>query len=146
MTTNIRQAKSPIDLRQTVRQLLDEMRTEIEKRKGYSPRAEWISTTIEAILLSATEPLPVEIDWGRGHFTRQETKLISFLFARIGKAIARDTLLSAMYWERPGFEADPKSIDIWICKLRRKLRDLGEPYSIETVWGFGLRMVSAPSH
>ncbi|GAA2871795.1 DNA-binding response OmpR family regulator [Aminobacter niigataensis] len=58
------------------------------------------------------------------------------------QTVAAGQLLADVYWLE---NEDPeiKIIDVWICKLRKKLLPLG--VKIETVWGRGYRLLPVAS-
>jgi len=78
----------------------------------------------------------VEISGARLHLTGKEYQMLELLALRKGTTITKETLLSQLYggMDEPGM----KIIDVFICKLRKKLASVstGRNY-IETVWGRG---------
>jgi len=68
--------------------------------------------------------------------TTKEYKVLELLALRQGSAITKEMLLSHLY--RGMDEPGQKIIDVFICKLRKKLADAsgGKDY-IETIWGRG---------
>lgn len=73
-------------------------------------------------------------------FTNCEIRLIELLARREGQTLTKDCLLHGMYFDRPDCDwPELKIIDVFVCKLRRKLE--GTPHEIETVWGLGYRYV-----
>jgi len=68
--------------------------------------------------------------------TAKEFRIIEFLALRKGAVLSKDTFLSHLYGGID--EPEPKIIDVFICKLRRKLVDNGaKGLNIDTVWGQG---------
>ena len=68
--------------------------------------------------------------------TAKEFRIIEFLALRKGAVLSKDAFLSHLYGGID--EPEPKIIDVFICKLRRKLVDNGaEGLNIDTVWGQG---------
>ncbi|XDZ63692.1 response regulator transcription factor [Alphaproteobacteria bacterium LSUCC0396] len=68
--------------------------------------------------------------------TAKEFRIIEFLALRKGAVLSKDALLSHLYGGID--EPEPKIIDVFICKLRRKLVDNGtEGLNIDTIWGQG---------
>lgn len=67
------------------------------------------------------------------------TKTESLLFARLKRyeLATKETLLQVVEAVNRT-EQDIKSIDVWICYLRKKLRH--SPYVITTVWGRGYKL------
>lgn len=60
------------------------------------------------------------------------------LYAARGGLVSRERLLSNLYLVEAD-EADIKIIDVFVCKIRKKLRPLG--VEISTAWGRGYRLV-----
>jgi DNA-binding winged helix-turn-helix (wHTH) protein len=78
----------------------------------------------------------VEISGTGVHVTRKEYQLLELLSLRKGTTLTKDMILNHLYG---GFdEPEQKVIDVFICKLRKKLADAscGKNY-LETVWGRG---------
>ena len=68
--------------------------------------------------------------------TAKGFRIIEFLALRKGAVLSKDAFLSHLYGGID--EPEPKIIDVFICKLRRKLVDNGaEGLNIDTVWGQG---------
>lgn len=69
--------------------------------------------------------------------TRLESALVKILHDNLGKPITKERLHSAIYAMRvtDAEVPEPKIIDVFICKIRRKLS--GSPWHIKTNWGFG---------
>lgn len=73
------------------------------------------------------------------HFPIVERRVVQALYEARGGLMSRDRLMAAVYYDRAIDEVpDDKIIDIWVCKIRKKLPD---GVAIETVWGRGWRMV-----
>ncbi len=78
----------------------------------------------------------VEIDGARIHVTGKEYAILELLSLRKGSTLTKDMFLNHLYGGID--EPELKIIDVFICKLRKKLKHAcgGESY-IETVWGRG---------
>lgn len=78
----------------------------------------------------------VETDDGPIHLTGKEYAMLELLSLRKGSTITKDAFLNHLYGGMD--EPELKIIDVFICKLRKKLAAAagGENY-IETVWGRG---------
>jgi two-component system, cell cycle response regulator CtrA len=78
----------------------------------------------------------VEINGARVHLTDKEYQILELLSLRKGTTQTKGSILNHLYggMDEPG----AKIIDVFICKLRRKLANAsgGKNY-IETVWGRG---------
>ncbi len=78
----------------------------------------------------------VEIDGGPVHLTGKEYGMIELLSLRKGTTLTKEMFLNHLYGGMD--EPELKIVDVFICKLRKKLMAAtgGESY-IETVWGRG---------
>lgn len=76
-------------------------------------------------------PLALPIEWG---LTGSEAQVFSFLTTR--ELASKEQIMSALYGLRAGAEeVEPKIVDVFVCKIRKKLKPFG--VNIETVWGRG---------
>src|ERR1700704_1078045 len=78
----------------------------------------------------------VEVSGARVNLTSKEYHLLEFLSLRKGTTLTKEMFLSQLYGGMD--EPEIKIIDVFICKLRRKLANAsgGKDY-IEMVWGRG---------
>jgi two-component system, cell cycle response regulator CtrA len=78
----------------------------------------------------------VAINQVRVHLTGKEYQMLEFLSLRRGTTLTKEMFLSQLYGGME--EPEIKIIDVFICKLRKKLASAsnGNDY-IETVWGRG---------
>ena len=78
----------------------------------------------------------VEVDGKPLHLTGKEYGIIELLSLRKGTTLTKEMFLNHLYGGMD--EPEVKIIDVFICKLRKKLENAtdGENY-IETVWGRG---------
>lgn len=106
---------------------------------------------IQAVLRRSQSSSPAEIDLGglvidlvshralvNGRvvpLTGKEYACLEFLAGRRGMTATKEMFLAHLYGGRD--EPEMKIIDVFICKLRRKLAEAGAPPLIETVWGRG---------
>jgi two-component system cell cycle response regulator CtrA len=68
--------------------------------------------------------------------TAKEFRIIEFLALRKGAVLSKDAFLNHLYGGID--EPEPKIIDVFMCKLRRKLADAGATgVVIDTIWGQG---------
>jgi two-component system, cell cycle response regulator CtrA len=81
----------------------------------------------------------VEISGVRVHLTGKEYQMLELLSLRKGMTMSKEMFLNHLYGGMD--EPDAKIIDVFICKLRKKLTNAsgGNEY-IETVWGRGYAM------
>jgi two-component system cell cycle response regulator CtrA len=75
--------------------------------------------------------------------TGKEYACLEFLALRRGMTVTKEMFLTHLYAGRD--EPEMKIIDVFICKLRRKLADAGAPPIIETVWGRGYTIANDAS-
>jgi|EP01037_Dinobryon_pediforme_P011427 two-component system cell cycle response regulator CtrA len=78
----------------------------------------------------------VEVNSNRVHLTGKEYQMLELLSLRKGTTLTKEMFLNHLYGGMD--EPELKIIDVFICKLRKKLATatLGAHY-IETVWGRG---------
>ncbi|MEL6277327.1 MAG: response regulator transcription factor [Pseudomonadota bacterium] len=103
----------------------------IRRSKGHSQSV--ISTGKVKVNLDAKT---VEVDSQRVHLTGKEYQMLELLSLRKGTTLTKEMFLNHLYGGLD--EPELKIIDVFICKLRKKLSTAtgGENY-IETVWGRG---------
>jgi two-component system cell cycle response regulator CtrA len=87
-------------------------------------------------LLVNLDQKQVEVDGHRVHLTGKEYQMLELLALRKGATITKEMFLSHLYGGMD--EPELKIIDVFICKLRKKLANAsgGRNY-IETIWGRG---------
>jgi len=73
--------------------------------------------------------------------TGKEYACLEFLTQRRGSTVTKEMFLAHLYGGRN--EPEMKIIDVFICKLRRKLKQAGAPAVIDTVWGRGYSIAAA---
>ena len=78
----------------------------------------------------------VEVNGSRVHLTGKEYQMLELLSLRKGTTLTKEMFLNHLYGGMD--EPELKIIDVFICKLRKKLAaaTIGKHY-IETVWGRG---------
>ncbi|WP_170338673.1 response regulator transcription factor CtrA [Ruegeria arenilitoris] len=103
----------------------------IRRSKGHSQSI--IRTARIAVNLDAKT---VEVDNQAVHLTGKEYQMLELLSLRKGTTLTKEMFLNHLYGGMD--EPELKIIDVFICKLRKKLSNAtgGENY-IETVWGRG---------
>lgn len=78
----------------------------------------------------------VEVDSQRVHLTGKEYAMLELLSLRKGTTLTKEMFLNHLYGGMD--EPELKIIDVFICKLRKKLSAAtGSDHYIETVWGRG---------
>ena len=85
----------------------------------------------------------VEVTGHRVHLTGKEYQMLELLSLRKGTTLTKEMFLNHLYGGMD--EPELKIIDVFICKLRKKLAAAtgGEHY-IETVWGRGYVLREPP--
>jgi two-component system cell cycle response regulator CtrA len=69
------------------------------------------------------------------HLTGKEYSILELLVLRKGMVLTKEAFLNHLYGGMD--EPEMKIIDVFICKLRKKLAQAGEGNLIGTVWGRG---------
>lgn len=77
--------------------------------------------------------LPCPIEW---RLTASETRVFGVLVHR--EVASRDAIMAALYRDRNREEPDPKIVDVFICKLRRKIKPHGVVIKTRHGMGFSL--------
>jgi two-component system, cell cycle response regulator CtrA len=78
----------------------------------------------------------VEVGGQDMHLTRLEYQLLEYLVLSANTVLSREDILTQLYM----FEDEPHSriVEAYICRIRRKMTDLGADASLlETAWGRG---------
>jgi len=103
----------------------------VRRSKGHSQSI--ITTGKLAVNLDAKT---VDVDGQRVHLTGKEYAMLELLSLRKGTTLTKEMFLNHLYGGMD--EPELKIIDVFICKLRKKLSAAcgGDNY-IETVWGRG---------
>ncbi len=112
-------------------ELVARMHAIIRRSKGHSQSV--IHTGQVAVNLDAKT---VEVNGKTVHLTGKEYQMLELLSLRKGTTLTKEMFLNHLYGGMD--EPELKIIDVFICKLRKKLSNAtgGENY-IETVWGRG---------
>lgn len=117
-------------------ELADEFET-IPVKARYRPQLVRAIGELRAHAAGASAEAVPEADVGDQmayRLTRPQARLLAVLKRHAGKCVRRLSLWDALYFDDP----DPpeiKNIDVFICKLRQKLKT--SPYRIETIRGAG---------
>ena len=112
-------------------ELLARIQAIVRRSQGHSQSI--ISTGKLAVNLDTST---VEVDGSPIHLTGKEYGILELLSLRKGTTLTKEMFLNHLYGGMD--EPELKIIDVFICKLRKKLADAtdGDNY-IETVWGRG---------
>lgn len=84
----------------------------------------------------------VFLDGAAVHMTGKEYQMAEVLALRKNQTVAKESFLSSLYGGMD--EPELKIIDVFICKLRKKLTSRGHPDYIDTVWGRGYVLRDEP--
>lgn len=99
---------------------------------------------------NASSPLKVVDDvlYYKGlrlHFTHRETTILCLLIKRRGRVVTKGQLFDELYSLLPSVDwPQEKTIDVFMCKLRKRLAAQGVPLAIETIWGRGWLLKDIP--
>jgi two-component system cell cycle response regulator CtrA len=96
-------------------------------------------------LIVNLETKTVEINGVQVHLTDKEYRMLELLSLRKGTTLTKEVFLNDLYGGMD--EPNQKIIDVFICKLRKKLADAsnGKDY-FETVWGRGYMLREPGKH
>ncbi len=121
------------------RELVARIHAIVRRSKGHSQSV--IRTGKLAINLDTKA---VEVEDQRLHLTGKEYAMLELLSLRKGTTLTKEMFLNHLYGGMD--EPELKIIDVFICKLRKKLAAAtgGEHY-IETVWGRGYVLRDPPA-
>ncbi|MFB3150164.1 MAG: response regulator transcription factor CtrA [Alphaproteobacteria bacterium] len=115
------------------RELIARIHAVVRRSKGHSESV--IRTGKLSVNLDTST---VEVDGQPLHLTGKEYGILQLLSLRKGTTLTKEMFLNHLYGGMGMDEPELKIIDVFICKLRKKLASAteGENY-IETVWGRG---------
>jgi two-component system cell cycle response regulator CtrA len=115
-------------------ELVARIQAVVRRSKGHSQSV--ITTGKLTVNLDAKT---AEVNGSRVHLTGKEYQMVELLALRKGATLTKEMFLNHLYGGMD--EPEVKIIDVFICKLRKKLAVAcnGEQY-IETVWGRGYVM------
>ena len=111
-------------------ELLARIQAIVRRSKGHS--ASVIRTGKLSVNLDAHT---VDVDGRPVHLTGKEYGILELLSLRKGTTLTKDMFLNHLYGGMD--EPELKIIDVFICKLRKKLQAAAGQHYIETVWGRG---------
>lgn len=116
-------------------ELLARIQAIVRRSKGHSDSSIHIGNRLVVNLDSRT----VEVDGKSVHLTSKEYGILELLALRKGALLTKEMFLNHLYGGID--EPDLKIIDVFVCKLRKKLAGAtGGINYIETVWGRGYVM------
>ena len=95
-----------------------------------------VDVRFDTALPEILNSLETKIGDTRLDLTAKEFRIIEFLALRKGAVLSEDAFLNHLYGGID--EPEPKIIDVFMCKLRRKIADAGASgVVIDTIWGQG---------
>jgi two-component system cell cycle response regulator CtrA len=112
-------------------ELIARLRSVIRRSKGHAAS----EITIGDMTIDLDAKI-VHVNGVRIHLTGREYQTLELMALRKGKTLTKDIFLSSLYggMDEPG----AKIVDVFICKLRKKLAPATDGrHVIETVWGGG---------
>ncbi len=118
-------------------ELLARMQAIVRRSKGFSQP----SLRVGSLQLSL-DSHEVLVDGQQVHLTGKEYAILELLVLRKGMVLTKEAFLNHLYGGMD--EPEMKIIDVFICKLRKKLANAGADNLIGTVWGRGY-MIREPS-
>jgi two-component system cell cycle response regulator CtrA len=114
-------------------ELIARIQAVIRRSKGYSQPL----LKIGALHLNL-DSRDVTVDGTPVHLTGKEYAILELLVLRKGMVLTKEAFLNHLYGGID--EPEMKIIDVFICKLRKKLAQAGAASLIGTVWGRGYMM------
>ena len=111
-------------------ELLARMQAVVRRSKGFSQP----TLRIGALLLNL-DSREVTVGSNQVHLTGKEYAILELLVLRKGMVLTKEAFLNHLYGGMD--EPEMKIIDVFICKLRKKLAIAGADNLIGTVWGRG---------
>ena len=114
-------------------ELVARMQAVVRRSKGYSQPTLRIGSL--QLNLDSRE---VMVSGAPVHLTGKEYSILELLVLRKGMVLTKEAFLNHLYGGMD--EPEMKIIDVFICKLRKKLAQAGADNLIGTVWGRGYMM------
>ena len=114
-------------------ELVARIKAIVRRSKGHSQPALQVGP-----MLLDLDTSQVSVDGNPVHLTGKEYAILELLVMRRGMVLTKEIFLNHLYGGLD--EPEMKIIDVFICKLRKKLANAGAPDLIGTVWGRGYIM------
>lgn len=117
--------------------LLAQMRSITKNPVSFDRMSDEMATlTLGYMTPSMPNPLP------GARLTPHESKILHLLSTKQGHAVSHEAIYNALYFDWPECDQPAmKIIQVFICKLRQKIKSFQAPYAIETTWGEGYKLV-----
>lgn len=77
-------------------------------------------------------------------FSKSESEILGIFIKRLGRVVTKESLWILLYGHLPNAEPDPKIIDVFVCKIRKKLAAHKIPVAIDNIWGRGWMIRELP--
>jgi two-component system cell cycle response regulator CtrA len=119
-------------------ELIARVQAVVRRSKGFSQPVLRVGS-----LQLSLDSREVTVDDRPVHLTGKEYAILELLVLRKGMVLTKEAFLNHLYGGMD--EPEMKIIDVFICKLRKKLAQAGADGLIGTVWGRGY-MIREPSH
>lgn len=121
--------------------VLAKIRSHLRRAVGAYASGQEDEHTIESAgLIIYPERFAVTYGDESAELTQKEAALLTMLMEKEGRVVSRERLLDLM-WEDQHF-IDDNTLNVYITRVRRKLRELGAGDLIETVRGAGYRFMT----
>src|SRR6185312_9751434 len=118
-------------------ELLARMQAVVRRSKGFSQ-----PTLRVGSLVLNLDSRDVTVEGQSVHLTGKEYAILELLVLRKGMVLTKEAFLNHLYGGMD--EPEMKIIDVFVCKLRKKLAQAGGENLIGTVWGRGY-MIREPN-
>lgn len=109
----------------------------VRRSKGHAQ-----STIATGPMVVNLDQKTVEVNGKRLHLTGKEYQMIELLSLRKGLTLSKEAFMNHLYGDMD--EPELKIVDVFICKLRKKLIAAGAGHHIDTVWGRGYVLRDEP--
>ncbi|GAA4876000.1 response regulator transcription factor [Paenibacillus vulneris] len=120
--------------------VLAKIRSHLRRAYGSYSAAQGERTVEAGGLVLYPERFVVMREQSSAELTQKEAVLLEALMAKAGRVVSRDRLLDLM-WEGHHF-IDDNTLNVYITRVRKKLKELGLSDCLETVRGAGYRLSS----
>lgn len=111
-------------------ELLARVRAVIRRHRGFSQPTLWVGPLM--LNLNTHE---VTVDGKPVRLTGKEYSMLELLLLRKGMTLSKEAFLNHLYGGTD--EPETKIIDVFVCKIRKKLAEAGAGQLISTIWGRG---------
>ncbi|MFS0838482.1 response regulator transcription factor [Paenibacillus sp. 1P03SA] len=123
--------------------VLAKIRSHLRRAYGSYAQAQEERTVKCGSLVLYPERYVVSVDGRSAELTQKESVLLEALMEKQGRVVGRERLLDLM-WEDQHF-IDDNTLNVYITRVRKKLKELGCRQAVETVRGAGYRFGAPPA-